>query len=323
MSHVKEVLKATLARSPFWELSGAARHGGCAVLTYHRVGTNPNRFKHIPADIFRSQMLWLKAHCRLIAPSDFRHACRRPDRVRPAVLITFDDGYRDYHDVAYPVLRELGIPAINFVATQFVEEPGVMFWWDQVDLAVRASTRSTIDLFWRDGATVPLDRGGREHVRMDIRRFIWSRPDSERPATLAAFLDALDVRPASVQLDRQVMTWEEIRSVTEFTTIGGHTHTHPLMSRVDENRLQQEVATCRDRIAAQVGRPATFAYPAGALSDPAKRAVRDGGFELAFSTAPGVNDSSTDWYAVRRFNAPRDVRHLAYLLSGIAPQRAA
>jgi peptidoglycan/xylan/chitin deacetylase (PgdA/CDA1 family) len=322
LSFVKDALKTALSRSPGWQLSAAARTGGCAVLTYHRVGANPHGFKHIPADAFRRQMRWLRDHCRLIRPDELRDACGRADRVRPAVLVTFDDGYRDFHDTAYPILRELGIPAVNFIATQFVDDSQARFWWDQVDLAVWGSTRAAIDLFWRSGERVALDAAGRQHVRMDIRRYIWSRPEAERQTTLAAFFAALDMTLEQIAIERQVMTWAEIRGVSDLTTMGGHTHSHPLMSRVDDQRLRQEVETCRDRLAEQVALPATFAYPSGAVSEAAKRAVRNGGFDVAFSTAPGINDRQTDWFAVRRFNAPRDVQQLAYLLSGVARRTA-
>lgn len=317
MFQLKRVLKATLARSPFWHLSAALRGAGCAVLTYHRIGANPHGFKHVSEDTFRRQMRWLSRYCRPVAPQDFRRACEQADRSRPPVLITFDDGYRDYRDVAYPILEEFGIPAINFVATQYVEDGEARFWWDEVDLAVWRSKRTSIDLFWRDNERVALDRAGRERVRMDVRRYIWSRPDAERPVTLARLLEALDVTPAAIAIERQVMTWDEIRDVAKLTTIGGHTHTHPLMSQVDAERLRQEVRGCRDRITQQVAAPATFAYPAGAMSDAAKGAVREGGFDFGFSTAPGINDRETDWFAIRRFNAPQDVERLAYLLSGL------
>ena len=122
MFHLKQVLKATLARSPFWELSAAVRGAGCAVLTYHRIGAGPHGFKHVPVETFRRQLQWLNRHCRLVRPEDFREACLDNHRSRPPVLITFDDGYRDYRETAYPILQELRIPAINFVATQFVED---------------------------------------------------------------------------------------------------------------------------------------------------------------------------------------------------------
>lgn len=320
---MKRVVKKALGVSPFWELSGMFRPGGCAVLTYHRIGANAHGFKHISADTFRSQLQWLRQHCSIVSPSDFRSACARGDRVRPGVLVTFDDGYRDYHDVAYPILRDLGIPAVNFVVTHFAGRPDGLFWWDQVDLATWSSTRQHVELFWREGRRQALDAAGREWVRMDVRRYIWSRPDAEREPTVDAFCDALGVRRSDLRIERQLMTWDEIRGVAPLTTIGGHTHTHPLMSRVDDERLRSEISTCRDEITAQVARPTTFAYPAGAMSDAAKRILREEGFETAFSSARGFNDARTDWMAARRFNAPPDVRQLAYLLSGIAGRRAA
>jgi peptidoglycan/xylan/chitin deacetylase (PgdA/CDA1 family) len=315
---MKRVIKSAVGVSPLWELSGVFRQGGCASLTYHRIGAARHGFKHIDADAFRQQMLWLREHCSIVEPSAFRDACSAPPRVRPGVLVTFDDGYRDYHDVAYPILRELRIPAVNFVATAFVDDPARTFWWDQVDVAAWGSSRARVELPWQPGHLIALDKAGRERVRMDVRRYIWSRPDDERTATLEALWSALDVGSADLRIERQVMTWDEIRAVSELTTIGGHTHTHPLMSRVDEPRLRSEVSTCRDRISAHTSVPAMFAYPSGAMSDTAKRVVREEGFDTAFSDERGFNDARTDWMAAKRINAPADVGQLGYLLSGLA-----
>jgi peptidoglycan/xylan/chitin deacetylase (PgdA/CDA1 family) len=320
---MKRAIKTAVAATPLWQLTGLLRRGGCAVLTYHRVGRNRDGFKHISADDFRRQMRWLREHCSIVAPTDFRRACARMDRLRPSVMVTFDDGYRDYHDVAYPILRELRIPAINFIVTGFADQPDRLFWWDQVDLAAWASPRAHVDAFWRSGERVAMDRAGREHVRMDIRRYIWSRPDEERLATLEGFFSALDVRPDQLRRQRQVMTWDEIRAVGEFTTIGGHTDGHPLVSRVGEAELRREVVACRDRIATEVGRPTTFAYPSGASSDTARRVLREEGFELAFSGVPGVNRPPADWLEIKRINAPAAAEQLAYLLSGIPARFAA
>lgn len=315
---MRQVIKSAFGRWPLWEVTGLWRPAGCAVLTYHRIGVNRHGFKNIAADVFRRQMLWLREHCSVIGPGGFRDACTQVARIRPPVLVTFDDGYRDYHDVAYPILRELRIPAVNFVATAFADAPDTLFWWDQVDLAVRASSRPRVEPPWRAGPPVELDSAGREWLRRDVRVHIWSRPDDERDATIDALCDALDVRRASLRIDRQVMTWDEIRSVAEFTTIGGHTHTHPLMSRVDEPRLRREVATCRARITERTGSPAMFAYPAGAVSETARRVVADEGFHIAFGGEDGFNDAQTDWLTAKRINAPGDVGQLPYVLSGVA-----
>ena len=315
---MRQAIKSAFGRWPLWEVTGLWRPAGCAVLTYHRIGVNRHGFKNISADVFRRQMLWLREHCEMIGAAGFRDACAQPSRVRPPVLVTFDDGYRDYHDVAYPILRELRIPAVNFIATAFADAPDTLFWWDQVDLAVRASSRRRVELPWRPGQPVELDAAGREWLRRDVRVHIWSRPDAERDATLDALCDAVDVRRASLRIDRQIMTWDEIRSVGEFTTVGGHTHTHPLLSRIDEARMRHEIATCRARIAARASSPTMFAFPAGAVSDTAKRVLAEEGFDTAFGGDAGFNDAQTDWMAARRFNAPADAGHLPYVLSGVA-----
>lgn len=320
---MKRAIKTAVAATPLWQLTGLLRRGGCAVLTYHRIGRNPDGFKHISADDFRRQMRWLREHCSIVAPGEFRQACARMDRLRPSVMVTFDDGYRDYHDVAYPILRELRIPAINFVVSGFADEPDRLFWWDQVDLAAWGSPRAHVDAFWHSGERVALDRAGRERIRMDIRRYVWSRPDEEREATLDRFCGALDVRRTDLRRDRQVMTWDEIRSVAELTTIGAHTHAHPLVSRIAEPQLRREVVACRERIASEVKRPTVFAYPSGAASDTARHVLREEGFELAFSGTPGVNRLPTDWLEIKRINAPASAEQLGYLLSGIPARFAA
>jgi peptidoglycan/xylan/chitin deacetylase (PgdA/CDA1 family) len=315
---MRQLLKTALGFSPLWEVSGLFRPGGCAVLTYHRVGANPHGFKHISADAFRRQMVWLREHCSVIDPSAFRATCHRADRARPAVLVTFDDGYRDYHDVAYPVLRELRIPAVNFVATGFADDPGRMFWWDEVDLAVWGTARTRVELPWAPGERIELTPSRRDQLRMAVRRRIWGRPEHERDATIEALCGALDVPRASLRIERQVMTWDEIRTVSELTWIGGHTQNHQLMSKIDEPALRSEVCACRDRIALQVRPPTMFAYPSGAFSETARRVVAEEGFETAFSAIPGFNDATTDRMAARRIGAPADPRQLGYVLSRIS-----
>jgi peptidoglycan/xylan/chitin deacetylase (PgdA/CDA1 family) len=114
------------------------------------------------------------------------------------------------------------------------------------------------------------------------------------------------------------MTWEQIRAAMDVTTFGGHTHTHAIMPVLSAERLRWEVEMCRDRLEQETGaRPALFAYPSGAFTEPVKAAVRDGGFDIGFSTIEAVNGAATDWLEVRRVHAPDTVEDLAWLLSGI------
>jgi peptidoglycan/xylan/chitin deacetylase (PgdA/CDA1 family) len=108
-----------------------------------------------------------------------------------------------------------------------------------------------------------------------------------------------------------MLTWDEVRATADVTTYGGHTHTHPIMSRLTPEECDREIRECRDRLVAETGRaPRYFAYPNGGRDDfdaATAEALRRHGFSVAFSTIEGVAGADTDWMAVRRIpgvNAP-------------------
>jgi O-antigen/teichoic acid export membrane protein/peptidoglycan/xylan/chitin deacetylase (PgdA/CDA1 family) len=311
---MKRFLHAFMSSGLGWTASSVVRAQGCLVLTYHRVGASEQGFKTVPADAFRSHMRWLCDRCTIIHPDHLIDSARTGDRRKPSVLVTFDDGYRDFHDVAYPIMRELGVPSVNFISTHH-SDTGDLFWWDLIDLAVSASTRSQVTLPWDPEVSVPLTAEGRRRVKFDARRWIKSRPHSELDTTIDKLLDALDVRRSDIACERQVMTWDEIRATQELAVFGAHTHTHPLLTRVGPEQLEYEIRTSRDRLTTELGRtPTLFAYPSGAYSDDAKEMVRRHGFAVAFAASSGVNNGHTDWLATRRVYAPPHGKRLAMSL---------
>jgi peptidoglycan/xylan/chitin deacetylase (PgdA/CDA1 family) len=69
------------------------------------------------AGLLRDKMAWLKEAFEVV-PLDV--LLREPVGARSRVAVTFDDGYASWHEVAAPVLRDLGIPAVFFVCSGFV-----------------------------------------------------------------------------------------------------------------------------------------------------------------------------------------------------------
>lgn len=107
---------------------------GVVVLIYHRVsapGTSPSLEMELSADVFDAQMGALAASGRARPIDDAVDALTSP-LAGPAasgaapVVVTFDDGTADFVDVAVPILVRHGVPALMYVATDFVER-GVPF----------------------------------------------------------------------------------------------------------------------------------------------------------------------------------------------------
>lgn len=90
-----------------------------AVLMYHSVRTDYKYDNCIHQDVFRAQMEMLKnSGFNPIDLQTFMDFLEGRGTVPPnAVLITFDDGYEDFYKLAYPILKELEIPATMFVIT--------------------------------------------------------------------------------------------------------------------------------------------------------------------------------------------------------------
>jgi peptidoglycan/xylan/chitin deacetylase (PgdA/CDA1 family) len=312
---VKRVVKRAVADGGIWRVLAPVRRRGCIVLTYHHVGLPQERRTLTPIDVFRQQIKWVSGNCEVIAPDDLQARIGRASGRWPAVLITFDDGYRDYHDHAYPILKEFGVPAINFLPTRFLDE-GAAFWWDLLENAARASERAEAAVPGT-ARRISLSADGRQEFTREVKAILKKIAVPERSPILDEALLALGFDRSSVPVERQVMTWDEVRAVRDYTTFGGHTHTHPIMPFLSEPELDREAAACRDRIAAETGAaPRFFAYPSGAFNEAARAAVERAGFSVAFTTVEGFVSRPVDWLTVNRVHARRNVDELAWTLAG-------
>lgn len=126
-------------------LAGRERRPGLYVLIYHRVGGGMAAEMDLPADAFGRQLDLLGDRFEVVRLRDGLERLAAGDPPNDLVAVTFDDGYADVHDRAWPMLRERGIPSTLFLATGFLDgsigpplSPGVSapgataLGWDQV-----------------------------------------------------------------------------------------------------------------------------------------------------------------------------------------------
>jgi peptidoglycan/xylan/chitin deacetylase (PgdA/CDA1 family) len=294
----------------------AAGPRGVLVLMYHRVGGD-EVFPGVEVARFRRQMVWLKRNCTLIAPEDLGASLAGGARLKPSVLLTFDDGYRDYHDRAFPILRELQIPAVVFLSTAFTDGGGAL-WTDALRWAIFRTANGSVRLPWAPHETQPLiaaeSRGAALAVAL---RHLKQQPEPERKALLGALYRELGVGEEGPDLGRPMMNWAEVKAILPLTRVGGHTHTHPILARISPHLQEEEIRTCRDRIERMCGvRARLFAYPNGQPGDfteETQRLLKRHGFDFAFSASEGVNGQRADPLALKRFSGRADVPQLAWL----------
>jgi len=96
---------------------------GIRILMYHRIN-NSNNFDQLsvsPAR-FKEHMAFLSKNCRVISLQQAIKELSGSTSLKPGVVVTFDDGYRDNLEYAFPILKRYNIPATIFITTQFCDQ---------------------------------------------------------------------------------------------------------------------------------------------------------------------------------------------------------
>jgi peptidoglycan/xylan/chitin deacetylase (PgdA/CDA1 family) len=100
-----------------------------------------------------------------------------------------------------------------------------------------------------------------------------------------------------------LLDWEDIGELDREGTLSfeAHSQTHPNLTALDEETARNEIAESGAALAERLGRPVlAFAYPSGLFGDRERGLVRDAAFRIGLSCEPGVNDATTDRFALRR-----------------------
>lgn len=268
------------------------RWRGVLVLNYHRVGDtwSDDRWD---TEVWSASAEQLDEQLGLLArAAEVVPASAIPELVGAGpgrrVALTFDDGYRDNHDVALPLLRARGHHATFFVASGFIDRPRVP-WWDEICWMVRTSARPVIPAF--DGRLPALDR-----ATAPARLIAEGKRRS--PQDVELLLDALGAatgtgRCAPGAWADRWMTWDMVRALRDGgMAVGAHTVDHPVLARLSETEQEAEIATCARRLREELGAPPElFSYPVGTPGTFDARTaalVRQAGMDLAFAYDGGV-----------------------------------
>ncbi|MBB5035412.1 polysaccharide deacetylase family protein [Prosthecobacter vanneervenii] len=243
-----------------------------------------------------------------------------------AVVITFDDGYASNYELAFPVLKEFGLHATIFVTTGFLDREE-MFWFQRIDLALGRAKKELLD--WKiNGKKLRLYLGTytlRQQSLTLLLPELKELPDADLLGEVARLEAALGVdEPGFDDLPAAMrpMTWEMAceMSFSGHVDIGGHTHTHPILSRCDTMAMRAEIATCRDRIHAETGElPTLFAYPNGSSDDFTRETlmlVREAGFKAACTTITGRVPDNVPMLQLPRYGSPESVWDAKATVSG-------
>jgi len=258
------------------------------ILTFHRVRAVGERLDpfdtcpSLPADVFRQILEHVRDRFDVVTLSDL---FKRAAGATPMAAITFDDGWRDSYDVAFPLLRELELPATIFVTTGKIgsSQP----FWQQ---ALGKLFRGRAD---RTGESDDQDLRGVLLVERDVpltadlyRRTVRHWKTLEAVDREGLLLRAGWKPPANSEHPRCFLSEAEIREMTNAgIRFGSHTVSHPILPRESRAAMLSELTQSKSTLEGIVGEVVdTLAYPNGDWSGEVVRSARSVGYRIGCTT---------------------------------------
>lgn len=222
--------------------------------------------------------------------------------------VTFDDGFENNVSVAAPVLVDLKVPATIYVTTDFVDR-NRMSWIDRVESAVEIAPDQVFCASWTKENFSLGDVTSRIYFLEAVRRLVKTSSSVNPDDFAGSICLQLGVEGSDYpdsELDCK-MSWEQVREVarSEMFTIGGHSHSHPILSFLSAQDLDYELDTCFALLKEQADiEPSHFSYPEGlqhCYSGEVIDALRERGVRSSPTAIAGRNTSDHDLFHLRRF----------------------
>jgi peptidoglycan/xylan/chitin deacetylase (PgdA/CDA1 family) len=295
--------------------------GKLRVLAYHRVLTIDSA-EAFPFDLdlvsasaaqFREQMTIVR---RRYHPLTFRELLEYLDAdeapPRNALVVTFDDGYDDNYRVAFPILQELGVPAVFFVSTGYIES-GMPYAYDWL-VHILCTTRearvriASLDL----DAAVPDAMADRRALAAEILDRMKTMSALDQLETIRSLSEAFGI-PRVSHADCRPMNWDQLREMhAAGMEIGSHGVGHHMLAKLPPAEMTHELQGSQAALTRELGVEAvSISYPVGghdAFDDDVIAAARAASFRIGCSYVSGDNPGRpANRFDLRRIHVESDL----------------
>jgi peptidoglycan/xylan/chitin deacetylase (PgdA/CDA1 family) len=335
---LKRVVYPSFAKAGVFRRTAAA---GLAVVTYH--GVLPQEYELaeevfdsnlLPPKVFRRQIRLLKARYTVISPEEMLLWSEKKFVLPPrAVLLTCDDGLLNNLTEMLPVLEEERVRCLFFVTGASCDDEPATLWYEELFLLLLRAPAGPFKI-----SSADIEISGTLADR-DQRRALWWNSVNQLSqvgvASRKAFLDAARVRlrtdsdapfPANdlaSQRRFRLLNRGELKQLEAAgMTIGAHSMSHPLLSRLPPELARAEMTESRACLEEVLGKRVwAFAYPFGdahSVTPEILAMAKDAGYEVAFLNWGGGLGAELPAFAIPRIHvtASMDLAELEAHVAG-------
>ena len=304
---------------------------GAVFMLHHVRPEQPDQFE--PNRILKVTPQFLDEAIRFVLDAGFdvlsldeaHYRLKEGDFERPFTCFTFDDGYRDNLEFAYPIFKSYGLPFTIYVPSDFPDGYGEL-WWLALERLISAVDSLQVKL---DGKPQRFDCSTPDAKDRAFNTIYWwlrSINEHDARAFVGNVCRSIGFDPATL-CPELIMTWDELRALARdpLVTIGAHTRGHFALAKLTLSQARAEMAESIARIEHELGRPCQhFSYPYGCERSAGSREfelARELGLKTAVTTRKGLlhaehADALTALPRLSLNGDYQDIRYLKVLLNG-------
>ncbi|MCE4052775.1 polysaccharide deacetylase family protein [Pseudomonas sp. Au-Pse12] len=238
---------------------------------------------------FEHLLRWLRRHFDCVP---LHQLLEYPGSDRPRLALTFDDGWRDNAEVAYPLLERYEVPASIFLSTDFIGS-SQGFWWESIGETLWRQPDSTAARPLLEqlralqlAPPAPLLQPGSSDARSRLLGGYLQRLKTLPGPTLQALADSCPNEHGPHSLD-----WAQVQRLERSALVrfGPHGASHSILTGLDETCLKADLQRSRQALQEHCQAPlGVYCYPNGDHNPEVRAAVAELGYRYALSTRPGL-----------------------------------
>jgi peptidoglycan/xylan/chitin deacetylase (PgdA/CDA1 family) len=295
------------------------------ILMYHRInrkntsGTILQDGMYVDPETFQKQIVCLKNNFTIVSLDQVPEIDKYDrKKQKPYCILTFDDGWEDFYEYAYPVLLSNNVCATVFLPTDYIGTTK-RFWTDQFSdiiykigrikktgYTVNRSSIGMIDNIERTDKSI--DDLFEESVK--TMKYL---PGEEVEEILCQLKERWNLQTEEGKTD--FLSWGQVKEMytSGLVQYGSHTKSHRLLTEVTEISVRNELLQSKEKLIAEGVVSSTFlpvAYPNGNYNERIVKLAEETGYHLALTTERGWNpfiDQHEERYRLKRIGIHQDM----------------
>ncbi len=292
-----------------------AKPGSVNIIAYHRVVADLAKAEREAIYGLVVSSATFRRHCRLLSKfydvvsletaAHFLDGARKT--ARPLAVITFDDGYRDFYEEAFPILNEFGLPATVFLPTEFIGQSRPLAH-DRLYWLVKQASEKSVPVssaLKKAGLTAAfVEKLGGETNILKLTDWLVYLPDEIREKVIFQLEEKLAAGFENYPTEYQLLDWETVREMQcRGINFGGHTARHVVLPLEALPVMEKELVASKNVLETQLNSLVTsFAYPNGEYNEQIKKLVAEAGYKIAVTTEKRINRPAADLLALGRIS---------------------